>query len=164
MINNEVLVIIIVIYFLFLLLTKNKKKGVINNSENKNTVYVVLRVKDNNLDNTEQFLRSFQKQNLKNKKLIIMNDQSEFEKYFIIYCDNNNNTDLYSSKKLDESTFNLILKDLKLERNQIVLTCENNDYFKDNNILTLIKNNKIKSFHQSKLSDNQPKYYYYQKN
>ena len=162
MINNEVVVIIIIIYFLFLVLTKNKKKDL--NTENKDTIYVLLRVKDTNLEQIENFLRSFQKQNLNNKKLIIMNDQEEFEKYFIVYCDNNKNTDLYSSKKLDESIMNLILGDLDLEQNQIVLTCESDDYFEDNNLLNLIINNKIKSFHQSKLSGNQPKYYYYQKN
>ena len=162
MINNEVVVIIIIIYFLFLVLTKNQKKDL--NTENKDTIYVLLRVKDNNLEQIEKFLRSFQKQNINNKKLIIMNDQEEFEKYFIVYCDNNKNTDLYSSKKLNQSIMDLILGDLDLQQNQIVLTCESDDYFEDNNLLNLIINNKIKSFHQSKLSDNQPKYYYYQKN
>ena len=162
MINNEVVVIIIIIYFLFLVLTKNQKKDL--NTENKDTIYVLLRVKDNNLEQIEKFLRSFQKQNINNKKLIIMNDQEEFEKYFIVYCDNNKNTDLYSSKKLNQSIMDLILGDLDLQQNQIVLTCESDDYFEDNNLFNLIINNKIKSFHQSKLSDNQPKYYYYQKN
>jgi hypothetical protein len=159
--NQYIIIIIIIIFLLYKYLSKNKNKSY---KTNQNTIYVILRIKDDNLDNTEKFLRSFQKQNLKNKKLVILNDNPKFEKYFIIYCDYNNNTDLYSSNKLDDSKFEVILKDLNLNQNQIVLTVDNDDYFENNDLLSQINLKTIKSFKNSNLKENQPKYYYYQKN
>jgi hypothetical protein len=156
----------LIIGFLILLIfykIKSKNKD-LSYKTNKDTIYVILRIKDDNLENTEKFLRSFQKQTLENKKLIIMNDIAKFEKYFIVYCDLNNNTDLYSAEKFDESKFNLVLRDLGLSHNQIVLTVENEEYFNDENLLKLISNKKIKSYENSDLKNNQPKYYLYQKN
>lgn len=159
--NHYVIIGFLILLILYKIISKNKD---LSYKTNKDTIYVILRIKDDDLENTEKFLRSFQKQTLKNKKLIIMNDNQKFERYFIIYCDLNNNTDLYSSNKLDESKFHYILNDLKLKENQIVLTAENDDYFNSPNLLDLINSKKIKSFKESDLKNNQPKYYYYQKN
>ena len=159
--NHYFIIALIILIILYKLLNKNKDKSY--KTDNK-TIYVMLRIKDDNLENIEQFLRSFQKQDYQNKKLIIMNDIQKFERYFIIYCDNNDNTDLYSAEKLSESKFNLILNDLNLNKNQIVLTVENNDYFNNSSLLSMIVKNKVKSYHESNLKENQPKYYYYQKN
>ena len=74
------------------------------------------------------------------------------------------NIDLYSSNKLDDSKFEVILKDLNLNQNQIVLTVDNDDYFENNDLLSQINLKTIKSFKNSNLKENQPKYYYYQKN
>jgi hypothetical protein len=158
--NHYLIITFLVIIILYKLYTKKKDKSY---PMDNNTIYVMLRVKDNNMENTETFLRSFQKQNLKNKKLIIMNDKKEFDKYFMVYCELNDNTDLYSTNKLDESKFNLIINDIKMKQNQIVLTADNDDYFDDSNLLSLISENKINSFRDSKLRENQPKYYHFQK-
>jgi hypothetical protein len=160
MINHTYIIGIIILVILYKIISKNKDQSYKTNID---TIYVILRIKDDNLENTENFLRSFQKQDYKNKKLIIMNDNPNFEKYFIIYCDLNNNTDLYSAEKLDESKFNLILNDLQLDHNQIVITTDNDDYFMSENVLTLISEKKIKSFRESNLKQDQPKYYHYQK-
>lgn len=159
--NHYYIITFLVMLILYKIISKNKDQSY---KTNKKTIYVLLRIKDLNLENTEQFLRSFQKQDLKNKKLVIMNDNPQFERYFIIYCDYNNNTDLYSTENLDESKFNVILQDLELSHNQIVLTTDNDDYFKSKNILSLIASKKIKSFRDSNLKEDQPKFYYYQKN
>lgn len=159
--NHYFIIGLLIIFLLYKILSKNKDQTY---KTNEKTIYVILRIKDNNLENTENFLRSFQKQKYKNKKLVIMNDILEFERYFIVYCDYNDNTDLYSAEKLDESKFNLILNDLQLNHNQIVLTTDNDDYFNNNNLLSSISSKNIKSFNESNLKENQPKYYYYQKN
>jgi len=158
--NHYYIIGFIILLILYKLLSKNKDKSY---KTNKNTIYVMLRVKGINLEYTEKFLRSFQKQDYKNKKLVIMNDNPEFERYFIIYCDYNNNTDLYSAEKLDESKFNSIINDLKLSNNQVVLTAENDDYFKSKNLLSLVSSKTIKSFIDSSLKEDQPKYYHFQK-
>lgn len=161
--NHYLIISILILFIIYKYYKKNRTKD-LSYKTNKDTIYVTLRVKNDNLEETEKFLRSFQKQDFKNKKLIIMNDVAQFEKYFIIYCDFNNNTDLYSAEKFDESKFNLILNDLKLTHNQIVITAESDDYFNSNQLLTLISEKKIKSFKESDLKNNQPKYYHFQKN
>ena len=160
MINHTYIIGLIILVILYKIISRNKDQSY---KTNKDTIYVILRIKDDNLESTENFLRSFQKQDFINKKLIIMNDNPNFEKYFIIYCDYNNNTDLYSAEKLDESKFNLILNDLQLKHNQIVITTDNDDYFKSKNVLKLISEKKIKSYRESNLKEDQPKFYYFQK-
>ena len=132
-----ILFFIILIYFIF---NRNLSK------ENKNNkIIVLLRIKNDNLVEIKKSLDSYKIQNIKNKRLIILNDQTSIDKFFIDYCNLNDDTDLYSSLKINPYTLNLILKEAKIQKNQIIVPIDSNDYFNNNDVLYNIEKKKINS-------------------
>ena len=133
------MIILFLIFVILIYLYFYKKSS----KEKKNIIIVLLRIKNNNIVEIEKSLNSYKTQDIKNKRLIILNDQISIDKYFIDYCNLNNDTDLYSSLKINPYTLNLVLKEAKIQKNQIIVPIDSNDYFNNNNVLYQIENKKI---------------------
>ena len=81
-IKNNLITIIVMIILIYLCLIKNK-------TNNKN-IYVLLRIKNENLDEINKCLNSYRKQKFKNKKLIILNHFDNLNEFVINYCNKYN--------------------------------------------------------------------------
>ena len=154
-IKNNLITIIVMIILIYLCLIKNK-------TNNKN-IYVLLRIKNENLDEINKCLNSYRKQKFKNKKLIILNHFDNLNEFVINYCNKYNDTTLYSSSDINPYSLKIILNDLNIKLNQIIVPIDSNDYFNDNNILLNIINNKIQSNNKKDFKNNKIQYFYYRK-
>jgi hypothetical protein len=152
--------IILGIFILFIIIYLIKKdQKVVEKKDNR--IVVLLRIKNENKSEIETALKSYTNQNLKEKRLIILNDQKMFDEYFIDYCNQNDDTDLYSAQIINPYTLKLILKEAKISEKQIVVPIDSNDYFNNSNILQQISDKKIESSTEKDFKNNKIQFFYH---